>query len=212
MEKNWAEERRRIEKKNNRYKTNGTESIIFVPCTPDETLKKEFEEQIKASPFNIKVIEKSGRKLKNVLHKKDPFKTSKCRRPEFFICTTDGKGDCSKENVTYKITCKEGCKNKDIYQGESSYNGYTRGNEHLRKYSNNDPNSMLIQHCQVSHQGEKVNFKMDVTGSYHNDATKRQVTEGLEIERTPVNRLMNSKTEWNTPSMPACVVTRLSER
>ena len=53
---------------------------------------------------------------------------------------------------------------------------------------------------------------MDVTGIFHKDATKRQITEGLQIERTPNNRLMNSKTEWNTPSMPACVVTRLSER
>ena len=213
--KTWRKTERKKEKrekKHNWYKANGTESVIFVPCTPDERLKKAFEEQIRVSPFNIKVIEKSGRKLKDVLHKKNPFKASKCERPDCFICTTDGRGDCMKENVTYKIECTEGCELKDIYQGESSYNGYTRGSEHLHKYNNNDPNSMLIQHCNVSHRGEKVRFKMDVTGSYHNDATKRQITEGLEIERTPTNRLMNSKTEWNTPSMPSCVVTRLSER
>ena len=53
---------------------------------------------------------------------------------------------------------------------------------------------------------------MDVTRTFHTDSTKRQIMEGLEIENTPKNRLMNSKSEWNTPSIPQCVVRRLSER
>ena len=202
----------KIEKKKKWYKTSGDESVIYVPCTPNETLKKAYEEEIRNSTFKIKVIEKSGTKLKDILHRKDPFKTTNCERNDCFICTSGGKGDCTKDNVTYKIKCTEECNKRDIYNGESSYNGYTRGGEHLKKYEKNDPNSMLIQHCNNEHQGEKVRFRMDVSGYYHNDSTKRQVTEGLEIERTPTNRLMNSKTEWNTPSMPACVVTRLSER
>ncbi len=104
--KTWRKTERKKEKREKRknwYKANGTESVIFVPCTPDERLKKAFEEKIRASPFNIKVIEKSGKKLKDVLHKKNPFNKSKCERPDCFICTTNGKGDCTKENVTYKI-------------------------------------------------------------------------------------------------------------
>ena len=123
-----------------------------------------------------------------------------------------GKGDCSKENVNYSITCNEECHNRDIYHGESSYSAYTRGCEHLEKLYNGNPKSMLLQHCNTVHDGREVGFRMDVTGTFHKDTTKRQITEGLQIERTPNNRLMNSKTEWNTPSMPACVVTRLSER
>ena len=78
---------------------------------------------------------------------------------------------------------------------------------------------MLLKHCKDEHQGEKVKFKMDVSGYHHNnDSTKRQVTEGLEIQHNPDERLMNSKSLWNTPSMPSCIsrihaiLTRLSER
>ena len=82
----------------------------------------------------------------------------------------------------------------------------------MKKYENNNPKSMLAQHCNVVHDGRRVKFRMDVTGSFHHDNTKRQITEGLHIEETPNNRLMNSKSEWNTPQMPQCVVKRLSER
>ena len=72
--------------------------------------------------------------------------------------------------------------------------------------------SMLLEHCNLAHDGRRVKFKMDVTGTYHRDSTKRQISEGLMIEKTPRTRLMNSKSEWNTPNMPQCVVRRLSER
>ena len=123
-----------------------------------------------------------------------------------------GNGNCRKDNINYTITCTEVCNQKDIYQGESSYNAYSQGLEHLRKFESNNPNSMLVQHCNVVHEGRRVKFRMDVTGSFHHDAAKIQITEELEIERTPKDRLMNSKSEWNTPIMPQCVVQRLSER
>ena len=47
--------------------------MIFVPCTPNAQLKRLYSEEINKSEFNIKVIEKSGTKLKDILHKKDPF-------------------------------------------------------------------------------------------------------------------------------------------
>ena len=71
---------------------------------------------------------------------------------------------------------------------------------------------MLAEHSNIYHNGEDVQYQMNVTGNFHHDSTKRQVTEGLLIEQTPRNRLMNSKNEWNTPNMPSCSVTRLNER
>ena len=175
-------------------------------------MKKAYEHEIRQSKFKIKVVEKGGTKLKDILHKKDPFKKTGCGRKDCFICTTGGSGNCSRENISYQIKCTEECRTKDLYSGETSYNAYSRGGEHLKKYENNDPKSMLIEHCNVAHEGRRVKFQMNVTGSFHRDATKRQIYEGHEIERTPQVRLMNSKSEWNTPSMPECVVTRLSER
>ena len=133
-------------------------------------------------------------------------------RQDCFVCTTGGKGNCSKDNVNYLISCTEECRQKDLYHGESSYNAYTRGSEHLQKYNKSSNDSMLLNHCNTVHDGRRVNFRMDVTRTFHNDPTKRQIMEGLEIENTPKNRLMNSKSEWNTPNMPQCVVRRLSER
>ena len=121
--KTWKKierKKRKIEKKRNWYKTNGNESVIFVPCTPKETLKKVYEREIEKSPFKIKVVERSGRKLKDILHKKDPFKSLQCGRNDCFVCTSNGKGDCTKENVTYIIQCTENFQKKDIYPGETS--------------------------------------------------------------------------------------------
>ena len=213
--KEWERSRRKkekLEKRKSWYKNNGTESVIFVPFTPGGKLKKAYEEEIRKSEFKIKVIEQTGTKLKDILHKKDPFKQDRCDRENCFVCTTGGKGNCSRENASYRISCAEECQIKDLYDGETSYNCYTRGGEHLQKYLNNHPKSMLIEHCNIAHNGRRVGFKMDVTGTYHRDSTKRQIAEGIMIGNAKKSRCMNSKIEWNTPNMPQCVVRRLSER
>ena len=213
--KTWmrlTRKKEKLEKKRNWYRKSGHESVLFVPCTTGEALKKAYEEKIAESAFKIKVIERSGKKLSDILHRKNPFKEENCGRNDCFICTSGGRGNCEKENVTYRIKCEEDCKKKDIYNGETSYNGYVRGKEHMHKYQMNDQDSMLIQHCNTVHGGRKVRFIMEITGSFHNDATKRQITEGIDIESTPTNRLMNRQTQWNMPSMPRCVITSLRDR
>ena len=211
--KTWKRSKRQLEKEEKKrswYKRGGAESVIFVPCTPNEELKKKYEQEISKSGFNVKVVEKSGIKIKDVLHKKDPFKKTQCDRDDCFVCLYGGKGKglCNKENVTYKITCAENCGRKDVYQGETSYSGYTRGKEHLEKLRNRDPKSALFNHCQIEHNGNPVQFRMDITGTFHRDSTLRQITEGVEIQRTEQQRLMNTRSEWNSSLVPQCVVRR----
>ena len=158
-------------------------------------MKRAFEEEIKKSKFKIKVVEQTRTKLKDILHKKDPFKQDRCDRADCFVCTTGGKGNCSRENTSYQISCTEECQIRDLYEGETSSNSYTRGGEHLQKYVNNHQNSMLIEHCNIAHDGRRVKFRMDVTRTYHRDSTKRRIAEGIRIRRTPKSRLMNSKSE-----------------
>ena len=74
--KEWERTRRKkelTEKKKSWYKGNGDESVIFVPCTPRGELKKAYEEEIRKSRFKIKVVEQTGTKVKDIIHKKDPF-------------------------------------------------------------------------------------------------------------------------------------------
>ena len=78
------------------------------------------------------------------------------------------------------------------------------------------PETKVLKFKEGRYEGE-VNSAGDPEGEGcleypGNDEFLRQIYEGHEIERTPQARLMNSKSEWNTPSMPECVVTRLSER
>ena len=97
---------------------------------------------------------------------------------------------------------------KDIYHRETSYSAYTRGREHLEKYNNRDSTSALHNHCINEHQGNRVKFQMNVTGTFHRDPTLRQISEGIDIEDTPQERLMNTRNEWNTPLVPQAVIRR----
>ena len=114
----------------------------------------------------------------------------------------------NKGNITYKISCKEGCKTNDLYQGETSYSAYTRGREHIQKFEKRDPKSMLYNHCQNEHRGNIVEFKMDITGTFHRDSALRQISEGIQIERTESKRLMNTRNEWNSSLIPQITVQR----
>ena len=49
---------------------------------------------------------------------------------------------------------------------------------------------------------------MNVTGTFHRDPTLRQISEGIDIEDTPQERLMNTRNEWNTPLVPQTVIRR----
>ena len=207
--KQWNKVERRKEKNhkiNNWYKRNGEETVIFIPCTPGSHLKKSYEEKIKQSEFKIKVVETGGTKIKDMLHRKNPFKKKKCEREECFVCTTEGKGACDKENITYDIKCQTHCNQKSIYRGESAFNAYTRGKEHLDKLQAKDPQSVLFQHSNEHHGGESIPFKMNVTGTFHNDAMMRQITEGVNIRRTPTTKLMNTRREWHITPTPQSTI------
>lgn len=211
--KSWRRRERRLEKEEKKrtwYRKGGAESVIFVPCTPNEQLKKKFEQAIRNSSFRIKVVEKSGTKIKDILHRKDPFKKEQCERDDCFVCRSGGKGkgSCNRENIKYRISCSENCRKKDIYQGETSYSAYTRGREHLGALNSKDPKSALHNHCQNEHEGNLVQFRMDITGTFHRDSTLRQISEGVDIQRTSQRRLMNTRSEWNSSLIPECVVRR----
>ena len=49
-------------------------------------------------------------------------------------------------------------------------------------------------------------FRMNVRGVYGNDAMSRQIAESIRINRVPRNRLIHSKTEWNSFQLPRAVV------
>ena len=54
----------------------------------------------------------------------------------------------------------------------------------------------LWKHCLVAHEGEKVEFSMQVVGTFQS-CLVRQVNEGVRIKRSKADCLMNSKSEFH---------------
>ena len=182
--------------------------MLFVPSTKDGKLKQSYQRVIRNSGFRVKVVERTGKTLKSQLQTSNPFRGNACGRGDCFVCTTSGKGNCTTENITYKIDCQGGNCVRSSYKGETASNGYTRGAEHLNNLnSRNVDNSPLWRHCLAQHGGEVQPFSMSITGSYRNDAMLRQVTEAVQINNMDRDMLMNDRTEWNMTRVPRAVIT-----
>ena len=202
--KEWKREERRKDKDQRKrlwYQKGGYDSVLFVPVTPKSKLKKMYQREIKQSGIRIRVVEKCGRTLKSHLQRSNPFKRRNCGRQDCLVCTTTNSGNCETEGITYENTCDgEGCVRR--YKGESSYCAYKRGKEHVAKLIGKSDKSPHWKHCERDHAGVMQTFTMRVTGSFKNDAMLRQITEAVQIENTPTEELMNTRTEWNMTRVP----------
>ena len=70
--KTWRPHERRkekLEKKRNWYTKGNYEAVMFLPATPNSELKKLYVEEIEKRGIRIKIVEKSGTKIKNLFHR-----------------------------------------------------------------------------------------------------------------------------------------------
>ena len=167
-----------------------------------------YERTIRGSGIRMKVIERTGRTLKSQLQTSNPFRVQNCGRRDCLVCTSFGQGNCNTESITYRIDCGGGNCEKGVYKGETSYNAYTRGGEHIARLTARDlSNSPLWRHCMEQHGGEEQTFLMSVTGTYKNDAMLRQITEAVQISNMDAGERMNDRAEWNMTRIPRTVIT-----
>ena len=193
--KEWRQNERRKEKEEKRrswYRKGNYSSVIFVPATPESSLKRSLDEDVKKSGLRIRIVEKSGMRVKKVLQRSDPFKKRTCERECCFVCRTGGRGPCDSFGVTYEIKCQT-CEQK--YVGETARSAFTRGKEHLDGMDRGVSQSVLRRHANDCHNGVIPDYVMNVTGVYHGDAMLRQITESIKIRR---EGSINNKTEWNS--------------
>lgn len=196
-------ERERKKKKTEWYKRGGFDSVLFIPATPDGKLRRTYQHKMAEKGIQIKIVELSGTKLKHKLQKTDPFKDKLCEREDCFPCRTGGKGGCNKESVTYNIKCgDETCERKNIYNGETSFNGYTRGKEHENGLNNRAENNCLWRHAREEHNGIPPPYTMTIDNDFKNDTMLRQIMEAVNIQNTPEDNTMNTRAEWNMPRVP----------
>ena len=148
--KEWMKKERQNERRRRKgawYKKGGNLSVIFVPATPRSELKKRYEEVVKQSDIGIRIVERSGRTLKSLVQKSDPFDDGICSDKERCMVCRNGSrkgGRCRQECIEYEIRCE---KCGDVYEGESSRNAYTRGCEHQAAYEKREKDSIMWRHA-----------------------------------------------------------------
>ena len=121
------EEGKKKEKTDGPDKTLDPKSVIFIPFTPNSSLAKELREvedyMEKLTGSRIKIVEKAGVQIKQVLVKGNPWAGTNCAREDCLICKTReetgiGKGmTCWKRNILYETWCAS-CKERDEKRAE----------------------------------------------------------------------------------------------
>ena len=139
----------------------------------------------------VKMIERGGTSLKNILSTSNPWSSEGCGRGKACFPCKGKAGKCQQEGIVYKIECEE-CKTKGItseYVGESSRTGFLRGGEHLDGLKNKNVKNPLWKHCVDQHQSNLVSFSMKILRSHRTPLT-RQIHESVEIENSKANIIM----------------------
>ena len=105
-------------------------SVLFVQHTPKSELAKRIRDKLetleKLLSLKFKVVEKTGRKLEEILHKSDAWSDRDCERKDCLICQSaaedERRGMCKKRNIVYEtfcITCyekeKKSIEEKELY-------------------------------------------------------------------------------------------------
>ena len=94
------------------------EGVIFIQYTEHSTLAKNIRRRLldieKVGQLKIKLVERAGDKLEELLHRSDAWSDRDCDRADCLPCKSAGengaKGSCKRRNViyeTYCISCQE---------------------------------------------------------------------------------------------------------
>ena len=76
-----------------------------MDATPRSVLAKECRKIMKEAELKIRVVERSGKSLKQYLARSDPFKTPNCGNEESCVCKTDPTLNCKTRDAVYEIKC-----------------------------------------------------------------------------------------------------------
>ena len=183
-------------------------TTLFVPSSDNGTLLKLLEgveREIKEeTPWTVKLVEKSGIPLKNLLLPKFPLEDGCILGQECGACENNGI-NCRRKSVVYIAECRK-CKKKlketddlneeakSVYIGETARVFRKRVEEHMTLLRNLDPKSFQLAHWAMEHDDdlECPEFTFKVLGQFR-DALTRQITEAIYIME---NGSLNKRNEF----------------
>ena len=92
---------------------------------------------------------------------------------------------------------------KKVYIGETSRTFFDRASEHTKALATKDNTYAIVKHWETDHPEilEPPEFSFNVLKTHHR-AIHRQIWEGIHIQATPDDQLMNSKSEWGLNPIP----------
>ena len=104
-----------------------TKAVMFVPFTKGSLLAKRMRESEqmleKMSGYKLKVVERAGKKLEDILVQKNPWEGECCEREHCMLCETKTVEEkpkmksCVKRNLVYRTWCQT-CVVRDTLVGE----------------------------------------------------------------------------------------------
>ena len=107
--------RRKQKNKSSNQKKDGV--ILKLPYLNEATSRK-YKDAVKQSGLPIKIVEKPGRKLKDLLTDSRPLDKSTCTTNNCRTCSALTEGNCTTTNAVYQITCQvDNCEER--YGGET---------------------------------------------------------------------------------------------
>ena len=156
----------------------------------------------------VKIVERSGTTIKQLLTKSNPWAGGPCQRPSCIVCK-EGKdhGDCRRRNVVYETRCQtcqvEGV--EKVYIGETARTAFERGLEHAQAYNDLHEESHMAKHAVTEHAGMPAPiFSMKVLKG-HTSPMTRQIHEAVLIHRNE-SVCINSKGQYNRCQLPRLTV------
>lgn len=191
-----AEEKsQKMEKRSKWYSDGGKyESVMFVEPTPGAKLRKRIQQAAIRNRVRVKVVEKVGTTVKQVLQKSNPFKSVRCERGDCTVCESGSGQECRTTGCVYEVMCKD---DERKYRGTTGRSIYERVKEEMSDWRRQEDRSPLWKHSLLYHDGQDFDIDIKVLSQCYGKPSKRMITEAVVIDELPMGEAMNSKTEWS---------------
>jgi hypothetical protein len=131
------------------------------------------------------------------------------------MCLTGGGGGGLRHHragALYHGSCKI-CEHEGLvseYWGESGDSAYARCLDHKNDIEKKDLKNAFAKHLMLHHpteEGKPETFQFKLEKTFQKPAP-RQVAEAVKIHNSKADLLLNSKAEWEQPSVDRVTVTR----
>ena len=203
-------------------------SVLFVPKTQSSGLAKRLQEAehrlAAVTRERVRVVERGGKGVLQLLHTNDPFAGAPCGRASCIPCNNsekEKKENCDKRGILYEtfcVQCEEVAKTKKArgeeavtyrYVGKSHLAMADRGALHLadsrRGMAGRFDGSHMARHALEMHPGEEPKFGITIVRTYKSSFTLAmgEVIRILYRSREKGMVLLNSKArDFATYSLP----------